>query len=816
MTANATSNDEGNDVIKENDDSPKGWKIFSQPPNEAQMQVKTDAANKWTTEWTTRSIGNGKSLGAVPDFLQELQNEYHGPDFDYFATFDNSNENADESQYHYKTPFDAHDFLSHHQQPNSIELSDQHGWQVPPNKLLEFEKDEAELNNLRKKLVDLQDNTKKKPLEIAWDKAPENPPTKGPEKPGRTDAISEELDTRITNIMKTNETKPSQIHTPQSTTTKTFVKDKLRGKDNSKKTEKDENITKNPKENANGQVNIPLGRIIKKLVSGVQSMLQLREGSPDPFKGSWALSYKVNNTKKDQQDDITYHEANDMLLKFNNSEDNQEDWSLIYHKGRTDISSENKSAGKSNINMLDNSRSHAKLNVAKIKRDNLGKGKKNTRTKKTLIPTDKGWSLFKLKGTAVQKTKNSVALKTTPGQKKLTETLLPTDGGWSLFKANNTSSTSAKGIKTKLMLPTDEGWSVFNQEQNKTPANVTKTKPNSPQKDNLKPDIKVIKKGNENGWIVLKVNKRNKSGGGVILTPSDDGWVESPASGDGFKAETIRRKFVNTFQPAKVVTVSNTTGNPQINTQLKPDVNKKLLKNSNEDSENMNMLEDEKDELERELEKGHAVDASKKGTNVNNKVTSLTPKAKNDSAQMNAGEPKVEKVMDTIRKAGLDSPKITKRIRPPKSHGQKDVDDLHDRGDDTKKVIAAEEAENEKNKTENEEKLQTSLHESLQSAMSGIVNVFNNRVEGHSIMAARGSLKPNEDAAGAEELQNKLSKEDFEVSNITWTPWSEWGSCSVSCGRGWISRRRFCLTVTRKCEGRAIEMKFCHSRPCPG
>ena len=40
---------------------------------------------------------------------------------------------------------------------------------------------------------------------------------------------------------------------------------------------------------------------------------------------------------------------------------------------------------------------------------------------------------------------------------------------------------------------------------------------------------------------------------------------------------------------------------------------KKLLKNSNEDSENMvDMLEDEKDELERELGKGHAVNASKK------------------------------------------------------------------------------------------------------------------------------------------------------------------------------------------------------------
>ena len=184
--------------------------------------------------------------------------------------------------------------------------------------------------------------------------------------------------------------------------------------------------------------------------------------------------------------------------------------------------------------------------------------------------------------------------------------------------------------------------------------------------------------------------------------------------------------------------------------------------------------------------------------------------------QPNEGEPKVEKVMDTIRKAGLDSPKIAKRIRPPKSHQHKNVEDLHSRDEDVRINPTNEEVEKEKNKTEEEAKIQTSLHESLQSAMSGIVNVFNNQVEGHSIMAAKGSLKPNGNVTVAEESQKKVSGKDFEVSNITWTPWSEWGSCSVSCGRGWISRRRFCLTVTKKCEGRAIEMKFCHSKPCPG
>ena len=75
----------------------------------------------------------------------------------------------------------------------------------------------------------------------------------------------------------------------------------------------------------------------------------------------------------------------------------------------------------------------------------------------------------------------------------------------------------------------------------------------------------------------MKVNSRNKSDGGVTLIPSGDGWVESPAGGHGFKPEIIRRKFVKTFEPAKVVTVSNSSGNPQEKAQIKSDVNKKTF-----------------------------------------------------------------------------------------------------------------------------------------------------------------------------------------------------------------------------------------------
>ena len=220
------------------------------------------------------------------------------------------------------------------------------------------------------------------------------------------------------------------------------------------------------------------------------------------------------------------------------------------------------------------------------------------------------------------------------------------------------------------------------------------------------------------------------------------------------------------------------------------------------------MLEDEKDELERELGNGHAINASNTTSSQSSKINVLPAEAKNDSSQND--EPDVEKVMDTIRKAGLDSPKNVKRIQAPKSR-EGLVDDVDARSNDAKVVLEHEDAAKENNKTADEANLQASLQDTLQSAVSGIVEVFNNQVDGHSVMKAKGTLKTNDN-----ETATDNSDEDSELLDFAWTPWSEWGSCSVSCGRGWISRRRFCLTVTRKCEGRAIEMKFCHSRPCPG
>ena len=164
------------------------------------MQVKTDAANKWTTEWTSRPIGDGMKLGAVPDFLPELQNEYHGPAFDNYALVDNSHEKGDESQYHYKTPLDVHDFLSHHQEPNSIEWSEEHEWWVPHNKLLEIQKDEAD-----RQLANQLPAQNKTPLKIKWNKKPEQPPTEAPDQQN-TKNKTKNVDTKIKNLMKTNKT----------------------------------------------------------------------------------------------------------------------------------------------------------------------------------------------------------------------------------------------------------------------------------------------------------------------------------------------------------------------------------------------------------------------------------------------------------------------------------------------------------------------------------------------------------------------------------------------------------------------------------
>ena len=423
------------EIIKENKDRPDGWKIVSEPSDEPQLRINNNA-HSWSTEWTSSATSDGKKIGSVPDFLQELRNELHGPDFDYFSSLDNSHEKADESDYHYKTPLDSHDFLSHHQNPKTIQLSDNKEWWIPHQRVLEVQQNEANLNNARRIVASSKQKAKGKLMQKTVEKAMGNAVS---EKESNVKTM--ELDKKIINIMKKVKNAKGTVEKKQRPISKnangTYFHNKeyefssnRNSLENILQNDKDEGSVDEDEEDESNkteavpQVSIPLEKMVKKLVTGVQGILQLKKSSSQPAKGSWALSYKANNTNKGgKHKNITYLEANNLLLKFNNSNENQEDWSLIFHRNRSDISKSQKAQNQPKEKVVNNAQRLKEINSAIAKRDNVNQGKKKAKAKKTLVSAGNGWYVVKPAATdskKKQKGTKSTTHKKTLKKKKVT------------------------------------------------------------------------------------------------------------------------------------------------------------------------------------------------------------------------------------------------------------------------------------------------------------------------------------------------------------------------------------------------------------
>lgn len=63
-------------------------------------------------------------------------------------------------------------------------------------------------------------------------------------------------------------------------------------------------------------------------------------------------------------------------------------------------------------------------------------------------------------------------------------------------------------------------------------------------------------------------------------------------------------------------------------------------------------------------------------------------------------------------------------------------------------------------------------------------------------------------------------KRTFNVTyNPYWTKWSGWSSCSTTCGKGVLRRHRTCQKAPHdevQCKGLNVQIKACKLRPCKG